>query len=211
MPGFGAQGAAAPGVFGSQLTASRSVGPRGSVQIRIAWEQAAPAPRPHGRRSELLGTNLFPPAVTRGDVFALPEDDYLDYSFTVDFSTVEGTGAAPTELPTSLLPAQPTWESKPGPEETLTEVPVEEVPSTTPDGFGAQDPMEEPEELCSRKPFDAFTDLKNGSLYAFRGTSGTFPRHMGHAAVLSPCTGGCRPSCCSHLSSLPREVLLRAG
>ncbi|KAF1609972.1 Vitronectin, partial [Eudyptes chrysolophus] len=107
--------------------------------------------------------------VTRGDVFALPEDDYLDYSFTVDFSTAEGTGAAPTELPTSLLPVQPTWESKPGPEETLTEVPVEEVPSTTPDGFGTQDPMEEPEELCSRKPFDAFTDLKNGSLYAFRG------------------------------------------
>ncbi|KFW10762.1 Vitronectin, partial [Fulmarus glacialis] len=41
---------------------------------------------------------------------------------------------------------------------------VEEVPSTTSDGF-----VEEPEELCSRKPFDAFTDLKNGSLYAFRG------------------------------------------
>ncbi|XP_009276571.1 PREDICTED: vitronectin [Aptenodytes forsteri] len=107
--------------------------------------------------------------VTRGDVFALPEDDYLDYNLTVDFSTVEGTEAAPTELPTSLLPAQPTWETKPSPEETLMEVPVEEVPSTALDGFGAQDPMEEPEELCSRKPFDAFTDLKNGSLYAFRG------------------------------------------
>ncbi|NXR03487.1 VTNC protein, partial [Sagittarius serpentarius] len=107
--------------------------------------------------------------VTRGDVFALPEDDYLDYTLTVDLGAAEGTKAAPTELPTSLSPAQATLESKPGPEETLTEVPVEAVPSTMPDGFGEQDPVEEPEELCSRKPFDAFTDLKNGSLYAFRG------------------------------------------
>ncbi|XP_074778624.1 vitronectin [Athene noctua] len=104
--------------------------------------------------------------VTRGDVFALPEDDYLDYNLTVDLSTAEGTEAAPTELPVSLLPAQPTLEDRP------TEVPVEvpvKVPSTTPDGFGEQDTVEEPEELCSKKPFDAFTDLKNGSLYAFRG------------------------------------------
>ncbi|KAM9218312.1 vitronectin [Leptosomus discolor] len=93
--------------------------------------------------------------VTRGDVFVLPEDDYLDYNLTVDF----GTEAAPTELST----IQPTLDSEPGPEETQTEVPVEEVPWTT------QDTEEEPEELCSRKPFDAFTDLKNGSLYAFRG------------------------------------------
>lgn len=114
--------------------------------------------------------------VTRGDVFALPEDDYLDYNLTVDLVTAEGTKAAPTELPTSLSPAQPTLEGKPGPEETLTEVPVEEVPSTTSDGFVEEVPsttsygfVEEPEELCSRKPFDAFTDLKNGSLYAFRG------------------------------------------
>ncbi|XP_010118344.1 PREDICTED: vitronectin, partial [Chlamydotis macqueenii] len=85
--------------------------------------------------------------VTRGDVFALPEDDYLDYNLTVDLGTEQATEAAPTELPTSLLP----------------------VPNTTPDEFGGRDPVEEPEELCSRKPFDAFTDLKNGSLYAFRG------------------------------------------
>lgn len=152
--------------------------------------------------------NLLPPAVTRGDVFALPEDDYLDYNLTVEFSTVQGNEAAPTELPTSLSPVQTTLESKPGPEETLTEVPTEEVPSTTLDGLGEQEPVEEPEELCSRKPFDAFTDLKNGSLYAFRGTSGTFPGHMGHAAAPSPHAGGCGPSCRSHLPSLPREVLL---
>ncbi|NXS43792.1 VTNC protein, partial [Balaeniceps rex] len=100
--------------------------------------------------------------VTRGDVFALPEDDYLDYNLTVDVSTE----AAPPEPPASPSLVQPTL---PGAEETLTEVPVEEVPSTTPDGLGERDPVEEPEELCSRKPFDAFTRLKNGSVYAFRG------------------------------------------
>ncbi|XP_075576289.1 vitronectin [Pelecanus crispus] len=100
--------------------------------------------------------------VTRGDVFALPEDDYLDS--TLDFSTTQGTRVAPTEWPMSLSTVQPMLETQPGPEEMLTE-----VPSTTLDGFGEWDPVEEPEELCSRKPFDAFTDLKNGSIYAFRG------------------------------------------
>lgn len=151
----------------------------------------------------LVGTNLLPPAVTRGDVFALPEDDYLDYNLTVDLGTEPSIEAAPTELPTAPLPVQPTPENKPGPEETLTE-----APSTTADGLGEWDPVEETEELCSGKPFDAFTDLKNGSLYAFRGTSGTFPGHVGRAAVLSPHAGGRGRSCRSHLPSLPREVLL---
>ncbi|NWH59512.1 VTNC protein, partial [Geococcyx californianus] len=105
--------------------------------------------------------------VTRGDVFALPEDDYLDYNLTVDIPGVVDTPAPPTELPTSLPPAQTTPEREP--EEIPTEVPVEEASSTTVDGLEELDPVEEPEELCSGKPFDAFTDLKNGSLYAFRG------------------------------------------
>ncbi|NXT00164.1 VTNC protein, partial [Jacana jacana] len=107
--------------------------------------------------------------VTRGDVFALPEDDYLDYNLTVDFNTPEGTEAPPTEHPTILFTVQPTLDATPDPEETLPELPVEVVPSTTPDTAGERDPVEEPEELCSGKPFDAFTDLKNGSIYAFRG------------------------------------------
>lgn len=106
-----------------------------------------------------MGTNLLPPAVTRGDVFALPEDDYLDYNLTVDFVTEEVPVTDPTELPTAPVLVETTPESKPNPEETLPE-----VPSTTPEV------SDEPEELCSGKPFDAFTDLKNGSLYAFRGT-----------------------------------------
>ncbi|NXU67775.1 VTNC protein, partial [Horornis vulcanius] len=96
--------------------------------------------------------------VTRGDVFALPEDDYVDYNLTVDFVTEEVPVADPTELPTSPVLVDTTPQSKPNPEETLPE-----LPDRTPDG------SEEPEELCSGKPFDAFTDLKNGSLYAFRG------------------------------------------
>ncbi|XP_023794996.1 vitronectin [Cyanistes caeruleus] len=96
--------------------------------------------------------------VTRGDVFALPEDDYLDYNLTVDFPTDEVPVADPTELPTSPVLVETTPESKPTPGGTLPE-----QPDPTTDGSG------EPEELCSGKPFDAFTDLKNGSLYAFRG------------------------------------------
>ncbi|NXK49376.1 VTNC protein, partial [Chauna torquata] len=118
--------------------------------------------------------------VTRGDVFALPEDDYLDYNLAVDTGTVAPTEeAAPTEeeaptetpgeLPVSL---PPTLETELGTEETLleTEVPVQELPTTTTsDGTRDQGPEDETEELCSRKPFNAFTDLKNGSIYAFRG------------------------------------------
>lgn len=178
---FGAQGAATPGGFGSLWV------PWGSVKIRIAREQAAPTPRPHRRCPGLPGTNLLLPTVTRGDVFALPEDDYLDYNLTVDFGPAEGTEAPPTELPTAQLPAEPTVDTKPGPEDTLPEVPVEEVPSTTPDGVGEREPVDEPEELCSRKPFDAFTDLKNGSLYAFRGSSETSPRHGTRCWAVTPC------------------------
>ncbi|NXN96869.1 VTNC protein, partial [Rhinopomastus cyanomelas] len=96
--------------------------------------------------------------VTRGDVFALPEDDYyIDYNLTVDIST-----EAPLTETVPVQPVEPTLEPTVGPEE-VPEVP--EVPNTTPDWMEEQNP----EWLCSRKPFDAFTDLKNGSIYAFRG------------------------------------------
>lgn len=132
-----------------------------------------------------MGTKLLLPAVTRGDVFALPEDDYLDYNLTVNFVTDEVPVADPTELPTTPVLVETTPESQPN-----------LVPTTTSDG------SEEPEELCSGKPFDAFTDLKNGSLYAFRGILGTFPRHVGQAAMLSRWAGVCSPSCCPLTSPL---------
>ncbi|NXC51226.1 VTNC protein, partial [Penelope pileata] len=105
--------------------------------------------------------------VTRGDVFALPEDDYLDYDLPIDTGTVAPTKAAEptehlTEPPASLSP-----EFDLGTEETQPPVLFPTITTTSTDGTtGSED---DSEELCSGKPFDAFTDLKNGSLYAFRG------------------------------------------
>ncbi|KFU87713.1 Vitronectin [Chaetura pelagica] len=109
-------------------------------------------------------TTVCKAKVTRGDVFALPEDDYVDYNLNVDLGTDPPTAEPPTALPPVVLH---TPENKPGPVETPTDVPVVEEPHTTLDGLW--DPEPEPEQLCSKKPFDAFTDLKNGSIYAFRG------------------------------------------
>lgn len=127
-------------------------------------------------------------------MFALPEDDYLDYNFTVDF----GTEAPPPQLLTVEPTLDPTPESTVGPEEMPTEMPI-----TTDSWFEE----EKPEELCSKKPFNAFTDLKNGSLYAFRGTLETFPWRVGHAAMSSAHAGDW---CLLQLPllSFPREVLL---
>ncbi|NXL91166.1 VTNC protein, partial [Alectura lathami] len=108
--------------------------------------------------------------VTRGDVFALPEDDYLDYDLPIDTGTVVPTEAAaptdhPTEPPTTLTP-----DGERNTEETPVETEVPVLNPTTPsDGTEDEGSADDPEELCSRKPFDAFTDLKNGSIYAFRG------------------------------------------
>ncbi|OXB73387.1 UNVERIFIED_CONTAM: hypothetical protein H355_017041 [Colinus virginianus] len=109
--------------------------------------------------------------VTRGDVFALPEDDYLDYDLSINTGTVGPTGApVPTEPP---APPSPTWETETATEETPveTEAPTFQPIITTTVSHGTENPSleDEPEELCSRKRFNAFTDLKNGSLYAFRG------------------------------------------
>uniref|UniRef100_A0A452ELN6 Vitronectin n=1 Tax=Capra hircus TaxID=9925 RepID=A0A452ELN6_CAPHI len=111
------------------------------------------------------------PQVTRGDVFHLPEDEYGTYDYG-EVQTVNRSVEAQPESPT-LAPV------------LQAEIPVQapvlnpekEAPSP---GRGDSDPglgtsdlgtSESPaeEETCSGKPFDAFTDLKNGSLFAFRG------------------------------------------
>ncbi|XP_070418788.1 vitronectin [Equus przewalskii] len=122
------------------------------------------------------------PQVTRGDVFTLPEDQYGVYDYH------EETGVP---LPSETPIQSPDLQAKP--EETFEQAPVlnrgEEDPgpgqgSSVPDA-GPLRPEAGPlkpettdqeisesaaeEELCSGKPFDAFTDLKNGSLFAFRG------------------------------------------
>ncbi|XP_061461150.1 vitronectin isoform X2 [Rhineura floridana] len=98
--------------------------------------------------------------VTRGDVFVQPEDDYLDYDIP-NATTPEPTNSAPqtmTFLTYDYLWSEgPTeWVAKPTEAAPLLET---EAPTYTP----------EEEVLCSGKPFDAFTSLKNGSIYAFRG------------------------------------------
>lgn len=78
---------------------------------------------------------------TRGDVFTFPEDEYDPDLLTQGPTTTENLkeNTAVTERPT---------------EESVGEDSV--IDDT-------------PEELCSGKPFDAFTNLKNGTIYAFRG------------------------------------------
>ncbi|ELV12088.1 vitronectin [Tupaia chinensis] len=117
------------------------------------------------------------PQVTRGDVFTLPEDEYgaFDYPETKDNASVltqPGTPTLNTDLQT--LPEG-------NPEQAPVLNPKEEprVPEKGTQASDREDPRPETtdseseypteEELCSGKPFDAFTDLKNGSLFAFRG------------------------------------------
>ncbi|XP_022365239.1 vitronectin [Enhydra lutris kenyoni] len=110
------------------------------------------------------------PQVTRGDVFTLPEDEYGA------FDDPEGTSASVLTQPesTTLSPGL-----QPQPEESPAQVPIlspeEEAPGPGQEASGPEGQAEvitespAEEELCSGKPFDAFTDLKNGSLFAFRG------------------------------------------
>ncbi|XP_060114828.1 vitronectin [Heteronotia binoei] len=116
------------------------------------------------------------PKVTRGDVFFKPEDEYLDY---YDVDLTNATATVPTDPFSEPVSGDPQefWPT----EETT--VPFEAtVPSETTVPFEATVPFEptlspEPETatteseefLCSRKPFDAFMTVKNGSIYTFRG------------------------------------------
>lgn len=129
------------------------------------------------------GNSLLPslPAVTRGDVFTMPEDEYWNYDYPE--GTGNGTSSAvkpgtvplqprteSTSKPTSFLkPEEQAPEPEPEPEASIPgpEVEYQQRPDTT--DQGTSDFPEE--ELCNGKPFDAFTDLKNGSIFAFRGAS----------------------------------------
>ncbi|XP_073171446.1 vitronectin [Lepidochelys kempii] len=105
--------------------------------------------------------------VTRGDMFAFPEDDYMDYSTSATLGeTTEVLDTAtdpPTTSPDPVTAAAADSVTVPGSGAPLL------VPTGREELEQVQQEEEEEEELCSGKPFDAFTDLKNGSLYAFRG------------------------------------------
>ncbi|XP_011730114.1 vitronectin isoform X1 [Macaca nemestrina] len=118
------------------------------------------------------------PQVTRGDVFTMPEDEYVTYDYGEEKNNATIHEQPEGSSPSPDLQAQP--EGNPeqatvlNPEE---ESPAPEVGISKPEGTDSRPETLRPgtpelpaeEELCSGKPFDAFTDLKNGSLFAFRG------------------------------------------
>ncbi|VTJ54435.1 Hypothetical predicted protein [Marmota monax] len=97
----------------------------------------------------------------------MPEDEYGTYDL------YESSSVSPEGTP------EPTTVSNPEEEALTAESSPQgpEVETSGPEGMNlrpeatAEGPSEfsTEEELCSGKPFDAFTDLKNGSLFAFRG------------------------------------------
>ncbi|XP_011358379.1 vitronectin [Pteropus vampyrus] len=111
------------------------------------------------------------PQVTRGDVFTLPEDEYgvFDYhETTIDNTNVHVQPGNPTLSPDLQAEGERIFEQAPvlNPEE---EAPGPEQGPLRPESTDQGISRSPAEELCSGKPFDAFTDLKNGSLFAFRG------------------------------------------
>ncbi|KAM6163654.1 vitronectin [Rhynchocyon petersi] len=110
------------------------------------------------------------PQVTRGDVFTMPEDEYgvLDYpEETKENTSTHVQPVTPIQSPLGKEEQSPV----PNPEEEDPK-PVEDPEVMVIQGAGTSDlgvPAPPTEKLCSEKPFDAFTDLKNGSIFAFRG------------------------------------------
>ncbi|KAK1158319.1 vitronectin-like [Acipenser oxyrinchus oxyrinchus] len=110
--------------------------------------------------------------VSRGDLFDVPEDEY-DYSAN-ETETVESVPPETHNQGASLLrpnAVRPRVETTP---ENTEYEPVTEQPElgrvTEPNPTEHTRPLQpEPAELCSGDPFDAFTQVKNGSMYAFRG------------------------------------------
>lgn len=113
--------------------------------------------------------------MTRGDVFTLPEDEYSTYDYETSDNTSNTHTQPESDSPTShSQPERIIGEPILNPEEEASE-PSQVTSGLEEGGHGLgtthQDtvrPLTE-EELCSGKPFDAFTELKNGSIFAFRG------------------------------------------
>ncbi|XP_019401395.1 PREDICTED: vitronectin isoform X2 [Crocodylus porosus] len=101
--------------------------------------------------------------VTRGDVFTFPEDDYNFFYGSFD----RGTGS-PDEATTFPAPStSEMWTEEPTKQWELSTDPSVTTEALLGTVEGHQE--QEQEETCSGKTFDAFTDLKNGSIFAFRG------------------------------------------
>ncbi|XP_016057381.1 PREDICTED: vitronectin [Miniopterus natalensis] len=106
------------------------------------------------------------PQVTRGDVFTMPEDDYwgFDHVSTTAPPQPENTHLNPNlQAPSERIPQHTPHLDHVG------ETPESEQEVSWPESTDQGIFESSAEALCSGKPFDAFTDLKNGSLFAFRG------------------------------------------
>uniref|UniRef100_A0A670Z033 Vitronectin n=1 Tax=Pseudonaja textilis TaxID=8673 RepID=A0A670Z033_PSETE len=102
--------------------------------------------------------------VTRGDVFLQPEDDYQDY-----YDVANATVGPPSTPETTGTPVdEQAWTEDYAWTEGLPGH-TEETPWSPTDAPPLPGPEEGEESLCSGEPFDAFTSLKNGSIFAFRG------------------------------------------
>ncbi|XP_053313062.1 vitronectin [Spea bombifrons] len=97
------------------------------------------------------------PKQTRGDVFAVPEDG--DYGEAIEI--LSGTETVNSTLfeDTTILSEDTTVTYSTLPTTTVAETTVNVTDQT----------HQTPDSLCSGESFDAFTNLKNGSIYAFRG------------------------------------------
>ncbi|MBN3286994.1 VTNC protein, partial [Polyodon spathula] len=110
--------------------------------------------------------------VSRGDLFDVPEDEY-------DYSTNETETVASVLPPTENQGASLLRPNAVRPKLEATTEYVEYEPVTKQPELGTvaepdlteltRPPQSEPAGLCSGDPFDAFTQVKNGSIYAFRG------------------------------------------
>uniref|UniRef100_A0A8C6X119 Vitronectin n=1 Tax=Naja naja TaxID=35670 RepID=A0A8C6X119_NAJNA len=120
----------------------------------------------------LCGT--FAAEVTRGDVFLNPEDEYQDYDVEANATVAPSSTPEATRTPVDQQTSvdQQAWTDDYGAwtEDEWILGPTDGAPwspTEAPSLPGVEEVEEE--SLCSGKPFDAFTSLKNGSIFAFRG------------------------------------------
>ncbi|XP_018604246.2 vitronectin a [Scleropages formosus] len=101
---------------------------------------------------------------TRGDTFAFPEDSDEDLTPFTPAPSIKPSPAPVQGRRVPLSPSQAhTMTQDPN---AFAETTATNATDTTAPIAGVPDPQADP---CSRKPFDAFLQLKNGSTYAFRG------------------------------------------
>ncbi|KAM4699942.1 vitronectin isoform 2-T2 [Discoglossus pictus] len=110
--------------------------------------------------------SICKPIQTRGDIFTVPED----YNYE-DFTDINELRPEASEVQVTTAPGMEVTK-------TIASVTTEDVidatesePTSQTAEFEDNTPESstDVEELCSGKTFDAFTKLKNGSIYAFRG------------------------------------------